>query len=278
MVSIPPLPPQSDPPLSPRQTLPTMYDLPSENPEDPGMDEFHSLQSILLQETFVPPDRDLDRVFSALELHVYYDVKHPLWYKRPDWFGAVGVPRLYDDTEPRLSYVTWQEEVNPLVVVELLSPSTENEDLGRTVRQAGKPPTKWQVYEEILRIPYYAVFSRYTDELQVFQLVGDRYEPAQLSNGRWEIPNLKLSLGVWQGSYRGIDRLWLRWMTLTGELIPTPEEKAEAAEQKADAAEQKAEAAEQKADAAEQKADAAEREAARLRAKLQELEIDADDL
>lgn len=28
---------QSDPPLSPRETLPTMYDLPSEDPEEPGL-------------------------------------------------------------------------------------------------------------------------------------------------------------------------------------------------------------------------------------------------
>ncbi len=271
MVSIPPLPPQSDPPLSPRQTLPTMYDLPSENPEDPGMDEFHSLQSILLQQTFVPPDLDEDRVFSALDLHLYYDVNHPLWYKRPDWFGVIGVSRLYDDTEPRLSYVTWQEGVNPLVAIELLSPRTENEDLGRTVREAGKPPTKWQVYEEILRIPYYAVFSRYTNELQAFQLVGDRYESVPLRDRRWEIPNLKMSLGVWQGRYEGIDRLWLRWMSMAGELILTPAEQATAAERKAAAAERKAATAEQKAAAA-------EREAEQLRAKLRELGIDADDL
>nr|NCR54888.1 Uma2 family endonuclease [Microcystis aeruginosa L211-07] len=29
--------PQSDPPLSPRQSLPTMYDLPSDNPLEPGL-------------------------------------------------------------------------------------------------------------------------------------------------------------------------------------------------------------------------------------------------
>jgi hypothetical protein len=34
--------PQSDPPRSPRETLPTMYDFPSEFPEEPGLpDEFH---------------------------------------------------------------------------------------------------------------------------------------------------------------------------------------------------------------------------------------------
>ena len=33
---------ESDPPRSPRETLPTMYDLPSEFPEEPGLpDVFH---------------------------------------------------------------------------------------------------------------------------------------------------------------------------------------------------------------------------------------------
>jgi Uma2 family endonuclease len=56
-------------------------------------------------------------------------VQHTLWQKRPDWVGVVGVPRLYNRSELRMSYVTWQEGVNPFVIVELLSPETENEDL-----------------------------------------------------------------------------------------------------------------------------------------------------
>jgi hypothetical protein len=52
--------PQSDPPKSPRETLPNMYDLPSEFPEEPGLpdvrasawrDEFHDLQPQLLRRT-----------------------------------------------------------------------------------------------------------------------------------------------------------------------------------------------------------------------------------
>ncbi|WP_353735232.1 hypothetical protein [Okeania sp. SIO2C2] len=46
---------QSDPPLSAKQTLPTMYNLPSENQEEPGLpDEFHYLQPELLRQTFQP--------------------------------------------------------------------------------------------------------------------------------------------------------------------------------------------------------------------------------
>jgi Uma2 family endonuclease len=245
------LPPQSDPPLSPRQTLPTMYDLPSEDPEEPGLpDEFHLWQSQLLQLTFKPLNWNSDEVFTACDLNLYYDVTHPKWYKRPDWFGVVGVPRLYEGRDLRLSYVIWQEGVSPFVVVELLSPGTEDEDLGRTIAQRGKPPTKWQVYEQILRVPYYIVFSRYTNEVQAFRLLAGAYEPTELREGRLLIPQLGLSLGLWQGSFRDIDRLWLRWMKASGELISVPSEEAIAAEQRAE----------------------------RLAARLRELGVDPDEL
>ena len=40
---------QTDPPRSAKEFLPTMYDLPSEDPEEPGLpDEFHLLQPQLL--------------------------------------------------------------------------------------------------------------------------------------------------------------------------------------------------------------------------------------
>ena len=148
------LPPQSDPPLSPR-LMPTMYDLPSENPEEPGLsDEFHLYQPQLLRETFEPPGWNQEIIFTAADLNLYYDVRHPNWYKRPDWFAFLGVPRLYDGNNLRLSYVMWQELVSPFVVVELLSPGTEAEDLGQTTPSPEAPLSKWQVYEQILRVPY----------------------------------------------------------------------------------------------------------------------------
>ena len=269
--------PQSDPPLSPRQSLPTMYDLPSDNPLEPGLpDEFHLLQPQLLLLTFQPPNWEPDLVFSAADLNLYYNVRHPQWYKRPDWFGVVGVPRLYDGHDLRLSYVIWQEGVSPAIVVELLSPGTENQDLGEELRQPGEPPTKWTVYEQILRIPYYVVFSRYTNQLQAFELVGGYYQPVALVEGRLPIPPLELSLGLWQGSYRGIERLWLRWLTLEGELIPLADEELIAAKQEASAAKQEASAAKQEASAAKQEASAAKQRAEQLAARLRELGIDPE--
>ena len=238
--------PQIDPPLSPRQTLPTMYDLPSEDPEEPGLpDEFHDLQPQLLSLTFRPPNYRASQIFSGTDMNLYYDVRHPMWHKRPDWFGVVGVPRLYDEIDLRMSYVVWQEGVNPFVIVELLSPGTEKEDLGDNVNEeklthesgngAGngqfvqnqidrKPPRKWDVYEQVLRIPYYVVFSRYTNRLRVFELEGGHYLELELSDSRVWMSDLNLGLGLWQGEFLGIDRLWLRWYDIDGNWILTPEE------------------------------------------------------
>jgi Uma2 family endonuclease len=116
--------------------FPTMYDLPSEDPEESGLpDEFHDLQPQLLSATLRLSEVKSDRIFTGTDLNLYYDVQNPLWHKRPDWFVAIGVPRLYAESDLRLSYVIWDEKVNPSVVVELLSPGTEKEDLGKLNQQ-----------------------------------------------------------------------------------------------------------------------------------------------
>jgi Uma2 family endonuclease len=231
---------QTDPPRPPWETLPTMYDLPSENAEDSGLpdvgaspsrDVFHDLQPQLLSATFRLQDYTGDRIFTGTDLNLYYDVHHQLWYKRPDWFGVVGIPRLYRNGDLRLSYVIWQEVVRPAVVVELLSPGTEKEDLGQTPTgqdsaDAAHPPSKWQVYEQILQVPYYVVFDRYTNQLRAFQIIGRHYEPMPLPGGRLWIPELKVGLGLWQGTYLGIERQWLRWFAEDQSWILTPEEQA----------------------------------------------------
>ena len=82
---------QTDPPVSPQEILPTMYDLKSEDPEEPGKpDQFHDFQPRMLEDTFQPPNIPKDEVFIAADLNVYYDTQHPLWYKRPDWFAVLG--------------------------------------------------------------------------------------------------------------------------------------------------------------------------------------------
>jgi Uma2 family endonuclease len=267
-----------------------MYDLPSEDPEEPGLpDVFHDLQPQLLSATLRLRTYPADQVFTGTDLNLYYDVRHSLWHKRPDWFLVLGVPRLYDEVDLRASYVVWQEGVNPFVVVELLSPGTENEDLGRYAELSvasdtklepesdteveaelpqiangrsakEKPPSKWQVYEQILRVPYYIVFSRYTNQLRFFKLIGGHYQEQSLdpANPRLWIPELELGLGLWHGDYEGITRPWLRWYDKQGTWIPTDAERNKALTQQAEQERQRAEQLAQQAEQERQRAEQAE--------------------
>jgi Uma2 family endonuclease len=271
--------------LPPVCTL-TMYDLPSEDPEEPGLpDEFHDLQPQLLSRTLGVLAALANQIFNASDLNLYYDPLHPLWHKRPDWFLVVGVPRLYQSRDLRESYVVWDEKVSPLLVVEFLSPGTDAEDLGRFyvpkskpgskrkqqtasqkslqstaelagVSEAGapKPPPKFVVYEEILKVLNYVVYDRHTQTIRYFRLVEGRYQEQVLapSNPRLWIPELALGLGVWEGMFEGVDHHWLRWCDAEGNWCLTDtEQERSAKEQERSAKEQERSAKEQERSAKE---------------------------
>ncbi|MEM8810652.1 MAG: Uma2 family endonuclease [Cyanobacteria bacterium P01_G01_bin.38] len=263
----------------PNTTLPTMYDLPSEDLNEPGLpDEFHDIQPQLLSRTLRVAEYSADQIFCGSDLNLYYDpVKNG--YKRPDWFTVLGVPRLYAGEEMRSSYVIWQEKVLPAVVVEFLSGGTERDDLGPYAESAttGKPllpkpaplsvddapPSKWHVYEHILKIPNYVVYSRFTHRLRYFRHLDGRFQEQPLSQANpliW-IPEMNLGLGFWSGEFEGVERLWLRWCDADGNWVPTDTEQER----------QRAESAE--AQLAEER-----RQREQLLAKLREQGIDPDEL
>jgi Uma2 family endonuclease len=261
-----------------------MYDLPSENLEDSGLpDFFHISQPRLLDHTCQPPNYPWEQMFAATDFNIYYDLHHLNWYKRPDWFLVIGVPRIHQKNELRSSYVIWQEKVNPLIVVELLSEGTENEDLGQTTSTVNQPPTKWLVYEQILKVPYYFVFSDRTNQLRFFRLVRNRYSEQMLRNPRVWIPELELGLGLWGGDYLGCDRPWLRWYDANDNWILTPEEgqERERLEKERERLEKERERQQKEAALAQleterQQKEAALAKAALLAAKLREMGIDPD--
>jgi Uma2 family endonuclease len=260
---------------SARDPLPTMYDLPSENPEEPGLpDEFHDYQPQLLRETFRSTAHPPEQVLIGTDLNLYYDARHPLWYKRPDWFVALGVDRAVTQDELRLSYLIWQEGVSPYLVVELLSPGTEAEDLGQTLWDTAKPPPKWEVYSKTLRVPYYIVFDRYTNFLRGFRLEGTKYIPMDLPEPRIWLDEIGHGIGVWQGDFEGIEGQWLRFYDKSGAWVLSRTETTIAEKQRANAEKQLANSERQRANTQQQRAEQAEQDRDRLAAKLRELGID----
>ena len=230
---------QTAPKRPSQKDLPTMYDLPSEDPNERCLpDEFHSYQPQLLRKTFFPSNSPSYRVLISSDLNLYYNADS---YKRQNWMAVVGVSRFYQKRDLRTDYIIWQEEVLPFIVFELLSPSSQKEDLGKTLRDFKEPPSKWEVYERILGIPYYVVYSRKLDYFRAFRLVAERYEELIIPEKRLWIPEISLGLGISSGAYQDIERDWLRWYDAKGKWIATPEERIEEGIQRAEKEKQRAE-------------------------------------
>jgi len=169
-------------------------------------------------------------------------------FKGPDFFVVLGVPK-----GERKSWVVWEEGKGPDVVIELLSESTAAVD--KTVKK--------QVYQDQLKVAEYFWFDPFNaDDWAGFSLRTGKYEAIQPDEqSRLLSQCLGLALVRWQGIYQDVEATWLRWATLGGALLPTPQESLQMAEQRA---ESEAQARRE----AEQRAAEAEAELAQLKARL----------
>jgi len=68
------------------------------------------------------------------------------------------------------------------------------------------------------------VYDRYTTQLQAFSLSGGHYQALLVVGGRISLSELKMGLGLWQGSFEEIEENWLRWYDTEGNWISTDAE------------------------------------------------------
>ena len=213
--------------------------------DEPEMESsLHYMQLLLLVTSLEWAWRGRDDFFIGANLTIYFSrqqLKHRD-FRGPDFFLVKDTTR-----EPRSSWVVWEEDGRyPDLIIELLSDSTASVD--RT--------TKRQLYAERFHAPEYFYFSPETLEFQGFRLGFNHYEPILANDQGW----------LWSetlGFFLGVEGEQLRYFSLEGALLPTPEEAARAEIVRA---EQQAQRAEQQAQRAEQQAQRAERLAAQLRA------------
>ena len=159
----------------------------------------------------------------------------------PDWFYVPNVPPKLDG-RIRRSYVLWRELISPLIALEFASGDGEEErdqtPLSRLEGGATKPGKFW-VYERIIQIPYYGIYEINNNKLEVYILVGGRYQPLTPNErGHYAIEPLEVELGLWQGSYQNQTQLWLRWWDNQGNLLLIGDERAERERQRAENAQQ----------------------------------------
>ena len=176
----------------------------------------------------------------------------------PDFFLSLDVEPHQDwYTKEHRSYFTWEFEKTPDVVVEIVSN-----------RKGGELSEKLRRYAQI-DVTYYIVYDPQqllsTDIIRVHERgFGKRYRLRK----DLQLPEIGLSVTLWQGEFEGHTDTWLRWCDAAGNVIPTGEERA----RREAVARQEAEVREVTArQEAEVRAAHAEAELARLREEVERL-------
>lgn len=135
--------------------------------------------------------------------------------KAPDWgfIPSIRVPR----EEVKRSYTPQLQGDFPVIVMEFLS-DTEG---GEYSSKPTYPPGKWFYYEQVLKVPNYAIFEPETGVLEVYRLDNSGQYQLQTpdENNRLWIAEMNLFLGIWQGSRENRTGYWLRWCDEHGELL-----------------------------------------------------------
>jgi len=248
--------PWKDPEVLPPTDLPYSDGEPMESP-------WHVDNAALLKASYVAARGGRrDDYFVGTNMFVYYS-SHQVRnqdYKGPDFY----VVKEVDGSRRRFSWVVWEENGRyPDVIIELLSPSTEDNDLGE----------KKALYEKTFRTGEYFCVGLDVERLQGWRLERRRYRAIVADERGWLwSEELGLWLGAWRGAFLGEEGTWLRFYHKDGTLVLLPEE---AERQRADTERQRADTAEERLAAVEREhnqALQAERERnAALQAELEQL-------
>jgi Uma2 family endonuclease len=236
---------------------------------EPMESPWHYKASSLIMASYVAARGGrMDDFYVGANMFVYFSAQQAknYDYKGPDVFIVNNV----DGPRERFYWAIWDEGGRyPDVIFELLSQSTEKEDLN----------AKKQLYEQRFRLPEYFCVAPEVERLLGWRLERQEFVPIPQDERGWLwSEELKLWLGPWRGMYLGEEHTWLRFYDAQGQLVLLPDEaaalRAEAEAQRAEAEAQRAEAEAQRASAAEQRAEAEAQRAADLTARLAEMEAE----
>ncbi len=201
----------------PRHCLPSAEDLPDSD-DTPVDNELQDLIPGLLKAVLALIWSERMDWFFGVDMGIYYEPDQPAIV--PDGFLSVGVPRIID-RDLRLSYVLWEEQKVPILMLEVVSQ-----------KRRGEYTKKKQFYAQI-GVLYYVIYNplrKRKPRLEVYQLEEGEY---LLQSGEpvW-LADLKLGIGKDQGTYQGITREWLYWYDEQGKRYLTPEERILEAQQR----------------------------------------------
>jgi Uma2 family endonuclease len=134
----------------------------------------------------------------------------------PDFFLSLDI-ELHQDwyAKEHRSYFSWEFKKTPDVVVEIVS-NRKGGELGEKLRRYAQ-----------FDVTYYIVYDPQqllsTDVVRIYERgIGKRYRLRKDS----QLPEVGLSVTLWQGEFEGHTDSWLRWCDAAGNVIPTGQERA----------------------------------------------------
>jgi Uma2 family endonuclease len=222
--------------------------------DEPEMESsLHYMQLLLLVTCLEWAWQERDDFFIGANLTIYFSRQQLKTrdFRGPDFFLVKNTNRV-----PRNSWVTWEEDGRyPDLIIELLSDSTANVD--RTLKR--------DLYAERFHTPEYFYFSPDTLEFAGFRLDINKYQPIAPNAQGW----------LWSetlGFFLGIYERQLRYFSLEGILLPTPQEAAKNEILKANQARLIAQQAQQVAEQERQVAEQERQIAQQAKTELRELQ------
>ncbi|MCA2621370.1 MAG: Uma2 family endonuclease [Microcystis sp. M040S2] len=173
--------------------------------EPPLESDLHLQQIIILLSCLELLWQEKNDYYASGNLTIYYNEEQ---LKKRDFCGPDFFVVLDTEKRPRKSWVVWGEQGKyPNVIVEILSDSTANIDRNN----------KKILYQNTFRTPNYFWFDPNTLEFQGFTILEGQYQ-AISANDRGYLWSEQLGL------YLGIFERKLRYFTVDGQLVPTPQE------------------------------------------------------
>ncbi len=169
---------------------------------------------LILEDNF----EDQDDVYVSGNLLMYYEEGNPRKSISPDVFVVFGVEKKL-----RRTYRTWDEPNTPDFVLEVASPSTFKEDMGR----------KKDLYATVLGVKEYYIYDplgQIVPSFIGFRLNDGEYQEIEFVNNRLSSEVLGLELGEHKGVLRLYNPNTAQWLQTLTEEVKIVRERAESAE------------------------------------------------